>query len=35
MIPLAMVIVTWCVVALVGGVLLGRGPDLEVPMLPY
>lgn len=25
MITLAMVIVTWCVIALVGGVLLGRG----------
>jgi len=25
MTTLAMVIVTWCVVALVGGVLLGRG----------
>lgn len=25
MMTLAMVIVTWCVVALVGGVLLGRG----------
>lgn len=25
MITLAMAIVTWCVVALVGGVLLGRG----------